>query len=302
MTDHIKHAPGELHEVRGKRLWVEQAGEGEPLMLLAGLGPAGSHAIFHPHFDDLHNDFRVIYVDLCGRGRSDKPDDLTDITFEQDVLDITALIERICPNGAHLFGFSYGGLISLKVALDRPDLARSLILCNSLHSPDMWQKNHENINKVIEHQLPELWAQISRLRGLGERSTSPQMQALFAKAATVVRFYNPENANRLLTEPGSRNTELYPVFCGVDVDFNIGGQLLDIPDFRPFLKDLKIPTKVLAGRYDRALYPLLQLDFNSGPVELEFLDRSGSFSFIEETEKVLRLVKAHCRIKSGCNG
>lgn len=75
-TSPVQHAPGAFHEVRGKRLWVEQAGNWQPLMLLSGLGPAGSHALFHPHFDALHADFRVIYVDLYGRGRSDKPDDL----------------------------------------------------------------------------------------------------------------------------------------------------------------------------------------------------------------------------------
>ncbi|WP_244986561.1 alpha/beta fold hydrolase [Pseudomonas syringae] len=298
----IQHAPGTLCEVRGKRLWVEQCGEGEPLVLLAGLGPAGSHAIFHPHFDDLHRDFRVIYVDLYGRGRSDRPGSLTDITFAEDVLDVKALIKQLCPDGAHLFGFSYGGLISLQVTLDEPFSVRSLLLCNSLHSPQMWQKNHDNINHVIRCQLPEVWAAIQRIRAQGEVSTSPEMQALFGRATALVRFYNPENASRLLTEPGARNTELYPVFCGKDVDFDIGGQLLSIPDFRPRLKEISVPVKVLAGRHDRALYPDLQREFEQGCVELEFLERSGSFSFIEENERVLSLLRAHCRRTSGCNG
>jgi proline iminopeptidase len=50
---------------------------------------------------------------------------------------------------------------------------------------------------------------------------------------------------------------------------------------------------VLAGRYDRALYPALQrqfTDFAPG-IRLEFLERSGSFSHVEEPENVFALVR-----------
>jgi proline iminopeptidase len=294
VSEHFQHAPGAFHDVRGKKLWVEQAGEGEALVLLAGLGPAGSHVIFHPHFDALHSEFRVIYVDLFGRGRSDRPEHLQDITFADDVLDIAYLIEQLCPEGAHIFGFSYGGLIALQLALNHPVWLKSLLLCNSLHGPDMWQKNHENINQVIRAQLPDIWSEITRLRRCGVVSTSPEMQTLFAKGSSVVRFYNPDNAVKLVTEPGARNIELYPVFCGEDVDFNIGGQLLGIPDFRPLLENITIPMRVLAGRFDRALYPLLQQDFARKNIRLLFLEKSGSFSFIEENEQVLNIIRAHC--------
>ncbi|WP_340611295.1 alpha/beta fold hydrolase [Xenorhabdus bharatensis] len=296
MTNTIcfQHAPGTFHNIRGKRLWIEEAGSGEPLILLSGLGPAGSHVIFHPHFDILHTEFRVIYLDLFGRGKSDQPESLSEITFEEDILDVACVINKLCPDGAHVFGFSYGGLISLKLALDYPELIKSLLLCNSLHSPYMWQKNHENINKIIENQLPDVWSEISQLRRNGYASTSPEMQSLFARGATLVRFFDPKNSEKIATEPGARNIELYPIFCGEDVDFNIGGQILMIPDFRPRLKEISMPTRVIAGRFDRALYPLLQLDFSHENISLQFLEHSGSFSFIEENEEVMNIIRTHC--------
>jgi pimeloyl-ACP methyl ester carboxylesterase len=102
------------------------------------------------------------------------------------------------------------------------------------------------------------------------------------------RFFNPDNANLLLSEPGSRNIELYPLFSGADVDFIIGGQLPAIPDFRPRLKGLKPPLQVLAGRYDRALYPQLQQQFLeiAPQAHLEIMERSGSFAHIEEPATV----------------
>jgi proline iminopeptidase len=270
---------------------VETEGDGEPLLLLAGLGPAGSHVIFHPFFTGLADGFQVSYVDLYGRGRSDRPDDLTDITFAGDVADIAALLGEIGP--VHVYGFSYGGLLGQALALDHPELVRSLIIANSLHSPEMWQANHANINAELARQHPEVWHRISELRSAGMRSTDPEMAAEFAKAARLVRFYDPDNAARLANEPGARNTELYPVFAGADVDFIIGGEIPRIPDFRPRLKEISAPVMVLAGRYDRALYPSLQRQFTEfGPqIRLEFCERSGSFSHVEEPDAVFALVR-----------
>ncbi|MFD1537907.1 alpha/beta fold hydrolase [Nonomuraea guangzhouensis] len=287
----FQHPNGRHHEIRGHRLWVEQDGAGHPVVLLAGLGPAGSHVVFHPHFDALAADHRVIYVDLHGRGRSDRPADLGEVTFAGDVADMAALLAELGP--AHLYGFSYGGLIAQAIALDHPHLVTTLTLANSLHSPEMWQLNHANINRELATQLPETWERIQALRRSGLPSTSEPMRAEFATAAPLIRFYDPANAALLATEPGARNEELYPLFCGSDIDFVIGGQVPVIPDFRPRLKEIAVPLMVLAGRYDRALYPALQLDFQrfAPQARFEMLERSGSFGHVEEPGTVLDLLR-----------
>ncbi|WP_327088916.1 alpha/beta hydrolase [Nonomuraea sp. NBC_01738] len=271
---------------------MEEHGRGEAVLLLAGLGPAGSHVIFHPHFDDLAADHRVIYVDLFGRGRSEHPADLAEITFAEDVADVVALLTQVGP--AHLYGFSYGGLIAQAIALDHPAVARTVTLANTLHSPEMWQLNHANINRELAAQLPETWERIQTLRLDGLRATDQPLRQEFAKAAPLVRFYDPRNAALLADEPGARNQELYPIFCGDDVDFVIGGEVARIPDFRPRLKEISVPLMVLAGRYDRALHPALQRDFQRFAPQARFhmLERSGSFGHVEEAETVHSLLRA----------
>ena len=143
------------------------------------------------------------------------------------------MIERLDLGPVHLYGFSYGGMLGQALALDHPELVRSLVLANSLHSPEMWQLNHANINRELANQFPRVWERILELRTQGVRSTDPRLQQEFAAAARVVRFHNPDNAGLLATEPGARNIELYPLFCGDDVDFIIGGQVAGLPDFRP---------------------------------------------------------------------
>jgi proline iminopeptidase len=289
----VAHPPGRHHQVRGHRLWAETEGEGQPLVLLAGLGPAGSHVVFHPFFTELASTHRVIYVDLHGRGRSERPADLASITFADDVADAAELIDGLGLGPVHVYGFSYGGLLGQALALDHPRLVRSLIIANSLHSPEMWQANHGNINAELARQHPDAWDKITALRSQGLKSTDPELAAQFAAAARLVRFYNPGNAELLASEPGARNLELYPLFAGADVDFIIGGQIARIPDFRPRLKEITVPVMVLAGRYDRALYPALQRQFTdyAPQIRLEFLERSGSFSHVEEPGAVFDLVR-----------
>ena len=286
------HPPGTHVHIGDTRLWVEREGEGEPLLLLAG-GPANSHLTFHPAFSALADEYEVIYVDYRGRGRSDPVTDYRTITFERDVADIEALRDALGLERMHVYGFSYGGMVAQAYALAHPDRVVSLILANTVHSPEMWQRNHENINREIANQFPEVWEEILRLRAVGVRSTAPEMQALYKVHAPLVRFYNPDNAAKLLSEPGSRNMELYTVFAGDDIEFFLGGEVARLPDFRPRLAELAMPLLVIAGRYDRALYPAYQREFAryAPRAELVMMERSGSFAHIEEPEALMALVR-----------
>jgi proline iminopeptidase len=287
------HVAGEYLDIPGARLWVESEGTGEPLLLLSG-GPASSHLTFHPYFSALADQYRVLYLDYRGRGKSESQ---TGITFASDVADVDAVREALGLERLNIYGFSYGGMVAMAYALERPHRVRRLILANTVHSPEMWQRNHENINREIANQCPEVWEKILALRATGVRSTDPRVQALYAVHGPLVRFYNPDNAKKLLSEPGARNAELYPVFVGDDVEFFIGGEVAKLPDFRPRLAELSMPTLILAGRYDRALYPAYQIEFARCAPQARFvwMERSGTFSHIEEPETVVELVREHLR-------
>jgi proline iminopeptidase len=67
------------------------------------------------------------------------------------------------------------------------------------------------------------------------------------------------------------------------------GRHHDVRGHRLWVEELGVPVMVLAGRYDRALYPSMQRRFTEfGP---EFLERSGSFSHVEEPDAVFALVR-----------
>src|SRR3954471_1494655 len=99
----VSHAPGESVSVRGRKLWIEREGQGEPVLLLAGFGPAGSHAVLHPAFTDLSRDHEVLYCDLYGRGASARPAALSEITFDSDVEDVAGLIQALDRGPVHVY-------------------------------------------------------------------------------------------------------------------------------------------------------------------------------------------------------
>ncbi len=296
MSVDFTHPPGELMELGERRLWVEREGEGATLLFLGGFGPAGSHVVFHPYTSRLAHQFRCVYVDLFGRGRSQRPDDLAEVTFESDVNDVVALLSALrgTRDGLplHVYAFSYGGLVAQEVALREPELLSTLTLANSLHSPHMWQRNHENLNRELANQYPEVWAEVMELRRAGVLATDDRMRPLLARVSPVARFFDPRAAGKIASEDGSRNLELYPLFVGPDIDFVVGGQIAQIPDMRPRLPSLQVPLMVLAGRFDRALHPSMQTEFAElvPSCRLHVLEQSGCLAHVEEPDEVVRLL------------
>lgn len=279
--------------INGKQFWVEEEGKGEPLILLAG-GPAASHRIFKPYFSALADRYRIIYYDYYGRGQSGRPSSYADVTIDTDIEDLEALRKSLGLDKVNLYGFSYGGMVAQGYALKYGDNVGHLILANTLHSPEMWQRNHENINREISNQYPEIWDMIMDLRKQGVRSNDPAMRQQFGllPAHKLLRFYDPANADQLLDGKWAPNLDLYFQFTGNDIDFFIGNQVAALPDFRPRLQELTMPVLILAGRYDRALYPRYQMEFKQYCPQATFMifEQSGSFIHIEETGKLFETI------------
>jgi proline iminopeptidase len=285
----VEHAPGRMLPVNGTRLWVEEEGAGPPLVVLVG-GPGASHVAMHPAFSALSDKFKIIYYDYRGRGRSDPS---TEVTFNLDVEDLDALRVSLGHERIAIYGFSYGGLIAQGYALAHPERVSHLILANTLYSGQMWGLNHQNINRELQNQFPEIWSQIEALRERGVHSSADEMQKLFSLHSPLIRWYNPDHASRLRREAGSFNKELYSRFVGDDIDFENGGEVAKLPDFGPRLQQLRMPVLILAGRYDRALYPKLQLAFKGYCPQAKFvmLEHSGSYGHVEEPDVVVPLLR-----------
>ena len=96
-------------------LYVEETGEGTPLVLLHGLG--GSLFTWRHVIAALSREHRVIALDLKGFGQSDKPFDDHYSAADQAAL-VSAFIRKRRLSGVMLVGHSFGGVVALRTARD----------------------------------------------------------------------------------------------------------------------------------------------------------------------------------------
>ena len=115
--------------LEGARLYYQQAGTGEPLVLLHGLG--ASSADWEYQVPELSRHFQVIVPDFRGHGASDRAGDYSVQRFAADTWQ---LLDRLKIRAPTLVGHSMGGAVAMQMALDRPGAVRRLVLTNTLPS------------------------------------------------------------------------------------------------------------------------------------------------------------------------
>jgi haloalkane dehalogenase len=75
--------------------------------------------------------FRVLAPDLVGFGRSDKPAEPSDYSYERHVYWISDWLAMIAPNPATLFVHDWGGFIGLRLLAQQPERFKRVIVSNS---------------------------------------------------------------------------------------------------------------------------------------------------------------------------
>lgn len=120
------------------RISTVQAGAGPTVVCIHGLG--ASKASFLPTVAALADGFRVIAIDLPGFGDSDKP---LGAPYHPPFFAraVTALLDALGEERAHLVGNSLGGRVALEVGLRAPERVRRLgLLAPSLawRRPRRW--------------------------------------------------------------------------------------------------------------------------------------------------------------------
>jgi pimeloyl-ACP methyl ester carboxylesterase len=101
------------------------AGTGAPVLLLHGSASAG--VMWIPVIDALKSRFRVIAPDLIGYGRTDSWPDGHGFGVDDELRLVEPLLPH-APEGVHVVGHSYGGVVALHLALAGRVSIRSLTL------------------------------------------------------------------------------------------------------------------------------------------------------------------------------
>jgi 3-oxoadipate enol-lactonase len=101
-----------------------RVGRGEPLVLVHGL--ADDHRAWRRSLPDLMLRRQVILYDLRGHGETSLGE--PDGSLRQLGADLIALLDALQVDRADVAGFSLGGTIAMRVAIDHPERVRGLVL------------------------------------------------------------------------------------------------------------------------------------------------------------------------------
>jgi 3-oxoadipate enol-lactonase len=105
-----------------------QRGQGEPLLLIHGLGSSGADWAFQ--VAALERRFRIIVPDLPGSGHSPPPS--SEYTIDGFASAMWKLMDHLGVATPNIVGFSLGGAVALEMATLRPASVPRLGLINSL--------------------------------------------------------------------------------------------------------------------------------------------------------------------------
>ena len=132
----------------GVKLHVEEAGEGPPLILIAGLG--GVATFWSSIAPNLSRTYRVIQFDHRGTGRSDRPAD--GYSVERIAQDVIEILDKLNVDSAHVVGHSTGGAVAQALALDAADRIGRIVLSAT------WDKADYRFRKLFDTRAAVLEA------------------------------------------------------------------------------------------------------------------------------------------------
>ncbi|GAA4259309.1 alpha/beta fold hydrolase [Dactylosporangium darangshiense] len=201
---------GQYADVNGINLYYETHGEGSPLVLLHG--GLGSGEMFGPVIPALAERHQVIAVDLQGHGRTadvDRPLDLGMMAA-----DIAALVEFLGLGKAALVGYSLGGGVALRAAIDHPEVVEKLVAVSAHARTD-----------AIYAEMRAQQGQVSA--AAAEFMKDTPMYQLYQRVAP-----RPEDFPRLLDKIGAF----------MEQDFDVTEQI----------RGLQVPTMFVAADADMA--------------------------------------------------
>lgn len=251
---------------------VERRGEGEPLLLIQGLGANSAHW-GEPFLTALQPGFELILYDHRGIGRSG-PTGAGDITTASLAGDARALLDALDITRAHVLGFSMGAMVAQELALAAPDRIATLTLAST--SAGGTQSRPTGADVVQALMAAVLSGDRDRVLRAGygfvvssAYAADPAHYAAFEAAARQ----HPTTIPALMAQRAA-----------------VAGH-----DAYARLRDLHAPTLVLHGSEDQML-AWVNGDLVASMIpgaRFELLDGLGHVLFWEQPERVARLVRGH---------
>jgi aminoacrylate hydrolase len=149
-----------LAEVNGTQIAYTEAGQGEAVLLVAGIGGAGGY--FKPNIEAFAASYRVVVHDHRGTGGSGK--DRIVYSVPQMTDDMIALMDSLGIGAAHIVGHSTGAAMAQDMALRCPARIKSAVFYAGWETADGYFKRCFDVRKrVLQQSGPLAYVQTTPL-------------------------------------------------------------------------------------------------------------------------------------------
>lgn len=253
-------------KVNDIEMYYEIHGEGEPLVLIEGLGY--STWMWYKQVEELSKNFKVIIFDNRGVGETDKPD--IEYSIEMFADDLADLLSKLEIKKAHILGVSMGGFIAQEFAIKYPQMVDKLILCStSFGGPNSIPIPQETLNIM--------------LKGGGQYTSVDEITEAIAVALDE-RTMQKEVVAKIMKE---KMEKLQPKYAYLR-------QLMAGASFNAEnrLDKIKSETLILAGRGDRVVptenVSLLKEKITCSMAKI--IENAGHVFFMEQPEETNKVI------------
>jgi len=255
-------------EANGIDFYYEIHGEGQPLLLLEGLG-YGSW-MWYKQVKELSAYFKVIIIDNRGVGYTDKPDEEYSVEMFAD--DAATVLMKLGITKAHILGVSMGGFIAQQFAVSYPEMVDKLILCStSFGGPNSVPIPAETLRMMMN--------------GAGGETSSTNAR----EAVSVALHSDTSVENTAIIDWIIKSKKENP-----QPNYAYQRQLMAGASFNGenWTSSIKAETLILAGKGDRVV-PYQNAEMLNEKIissRLELIDKAGHVFFMEEPEKTNQLI------------
>ncbi|WP_336990416.1 alpha/beta hydrolase [Bacillus infantis] len=150
-----------LITLRNESIFVKQMGEGEPIVFLHG-GPGGEHGFFLPHLAPLSSQFKLVFYDQRGCGKSSFREEAI-YTMGEEVETLESLREHLKIDKLNLVGESWGSMLALLYASKYPENVNRLFLTAAVGAKT---EGYVNFGRLLMERLSE--AELERFHQVTE--------------------------------------------------------------------------------------------------------------------------------------
>ncbi|HEX2303726.1 MAG TPA: alpha/beta fold hydrolase [Gaiella sp.] len=261
----------------GYTLFVEPVGEaGLPLVVLHG-GPGLDHTHLRPWLDPLGADFRLLYMDERGQGRSERVDPAT-LSLDVFARDVDLLAEALELDRFALLGHSFGAIITTYHAINLGTAAAYVISGGG----DSSEKLMADVGASLE-AMGEAGKPIAESWEWEQTVQTPDECAELMRIQTPFHFHGPP-------PPGFAEDTVY----AADVLRHFATAGYGNFDYTPDLERVAKPTLILVGEHDRTTTPRAARVLHRGIPGSEYAELAGAghMSMCEAQDAYLDRVRA----------